>query len=93
MNPSAERTLKRFLRAPLVKWDDIASKTDPLILSEVSSAADSDAERLATLASYTAARYRGNTHETARKFANKRTVKVRRALGYSYPESGISTSW
>jgi len=57
-------------------------------LADYSRALDSDAQRAAFTAEYLNRRAEGASHAVAVKAANRRLVKVRKALGYTHPESG-----
>lgn len=93
MKTKTDRILARFMRAPLVDWPKMAdrlTKTDSHALIEASRLADAQLQRLALFAEYADIRGCANTHALAFKHAQRRVAKVRKALGYSYPKSGLA---
>lgn len=96
MKTKTDRILARFMRAPLVDWPRMADRLtksnghNPALI-EASRLANDQLQRLALFAEYADIRGCANTHALALKHAQKRVAKVRKALGYSYPKSGLAT--
>ncbi len=86
-----ERRIKRLLNTPLFKWKTKALAISQLDRLAMASAMESDMQRMALLSEYLANLYDEPTHEAARKAAGKRVVKIRKALGYTFPADGLNT--
>lgn len=90
-----DATMKRWLERPPAEWSQAIcyekeSKTDYEVLCHHLESLACDA---AMLSAYFETRMGvtgvgPKSHEVAVKAANKRLVKIRRALGFSYPEMG-----
>jgi len=92
--PSTDKTLARILRAPLVKWPELVGQLTHSQRIELSRAASGNIERLALLGEYAETYDSPEAHSYALKKAQRVTAKVRKALGFSYPKSGLATvSW
>jgi len=83
------RTLKSLTKLPPVKWDRRVSSLSSTDQLELNRAVESDAQRLILLGEYLSSRSNGQDHAGAVKRANARVVKVRRAMGFTYPERGL----
>lgn len=59
-------------------------------LFEITNTMESVAQNLLRAAEYIGSRYSGSNHDGAVKDQNIRLTKVRKALGYSYPESNVN---
>lgn len=91
-----DETMKRWLERPPAEWSqatcyEMESKTD---YQKLCRELDGLACNAAMLSAYLETRMGvvctgQKPHEDAVKDANKRLVKIRRALGFSYPESGM----
>lgn len=88
MSNPTDKTLTRILRSPLVKWPELVGKLTQSQRLELSRAASGDIERLVLLGEYAETHDQG--HLYARDKARRLTVKVRKALGFSYPKQGLA---
>ena len=87
-NPSAftiNRALLPYMRAPVADWEKISRRLWRT-QSRASTNAGYDAQNFALVSAYLSARNMGASHEAAGKHAYAILVKVRRALGYTYPK-------
>lgn len=82
------------METPPADWPELIKDTDKAsVWAELESELDAIAARAAMLAGYIGKRAGTDgcgksTHQDAAKAANKRLVKVRMALGFTYPERG-----
>lgn len=94
MTTTNERALRRLLRAPLVKWPTMAAKLDGSTQMEIARALESDAERAVLLSEYLESLSYGAGHTAAQRLAARKVKRVRKALGYTYPDQGLAAvSW
>lgn len=94
MTPQNERTLRRLLRLPPVKWATAIAKLDSTAQVDISRAMEDDAQRCILLSGYLYSVACGGSHESAQKLASRKLAKVRRAMGFTYPEQGLpEASW
>lgn len=87
-SPSAyhfNRCLLPYMRAPVADWEKISRRLWRT-QSRASTNAGYDAQNFALVSAYLSARNMGASHEAAGKYAYAILVKVRRALGYTYPK-------
>ncbi len=91
MKSTNDKALSKLLKSAPIDWPSQADKFNSSDMLSISRMADSDAERLVFLSEYLSARANGRDSNGAVKQARKRVKKVRRAMGYSYPDSGLAT--
>ncbi len=92
MTPILERTLRRIVKAPLVKWPALVAKLSSEDAVAISRALEEDAQRGLLLSEYMCFRASGTGHPSAHERAYAKLAKVRKALGYAYPK-GAEVSW
>lgn len=79
----------QHLTSPPATWDKTVTSLSDNEKADLFSELDAMAQRSAMLAAYIALRINtDNGHDAAVKAANKKLAQVRKALGYTYPESG-----
>lgn len=84
---------KTFLEIAPVKWAEIIDEMTPNERQEIESGLDFMCSRAALAAHYVSCRANGAEHGAAVKLARKVAIKVRKALGFSYPEAGVPSSF
>ena len=84
---------QELLKAPLIEWPERAEKLDIQVKQEVENELSAVIQRATLLEAYVARRWNTGCgdqgHSSSAKHANNTLVKVRRALGYTYPERGM----
>lgn len=85
-----DKTLAKLFAAPPIEWPRMADKLNSSDMLTVSRMAENDAERLAFIGEYLSARANGRDSGDAVKQARSKVAKVRRAMGYSYPNHGLA---
>jgi len=85
-------TLLQMIAAPAVSWEATIDKMSSSERDDLLREVEAVACRAALFSGYVGQRYGygcgDQGHKHAAKEANRRLVKVRKALGFSYPERG-----
>jgi hypothetical protein len=88
-----EQIAKKLLKLPPAEWSQAMNYPwTPERQGDwdcVGDVLDSQATRRVLLSGYIFARVNGQNHSQSVRAANRKLVKIRRAIGYSYPKAGM----
>lgn len=80
-----------ILSEPPCMWRELAAPLSDADLARFSTVLRDEAQRAILLSEYLGVRSYGTDHAKAVKLAQAKLVKVRKALGFSYPKDGLAT--